>query len=138
MILGENRKNGLETELIFSASKSSGPGGQNVNKVNTKVELRFSIKDSQFLSPYEKSKIKISLKNRINTEGELLLVSQVERSQWRNREKVCEKFFQLIEMVLTPTKKRIKTKPTSSSRLKRLDGKKRLGRKKELRRSPEL
>lgn len=138
MQLSEYRRNQLLNEIQLSASRSSGPGGQHVNKVNTKVELRFFLTNSQFLSEFEKEKIKFKLKNRINNEGELFLVSQVERSQWRNREKVIEKFFDLIEKAITPVKRRIKTKPSKSSRLKRMDSKKRLSQKKELRRTPGL
>ncbi len=137
MFISEERRNRLETEFVFSASRSSGPGGQNVNKVNTRVELRFSIDTSAFLLVGEKHKIHIKLKNRINSEGELVLVTQSERSQWRNREKVTEKFFDLIEKALTPTKRRIKTSPTSASRLKRLESKKKMSLKKQLRKSPE-
>ena len=129
----EERKKRLETEFVLSASKSSGPGGQNVNKVNTRVELRFSIITSAFLTSTEKHKIQIKLKNRINSEGELILVAQSERSQLRNREKVTAKFFELIETALTPTKQRIKTSPTKTSRIKRLENKKKMSLKKQLR-----
>lgn len=133
MFIAEERKRKLETEFAFSASRSSGPGGQNVNKVNTRVELRFSVFSSAFLTADEKQKIHIKLKNRINSEGELILTAQSERSQWRNREKVLAKFFELIETALTPTKRRIKTSPTSSSRIKRLENKKKMSLKKQLR-----
>lgn len=136
MIFSKERIIRLKNEFVYSASRSSGPGGQNVNKVNTRVELRFSVDNSQFLSAFEKSKIQFNLKNRINSEGELILVSQVERSQWRNKEVVTEKFFKLIDKVLTPTKKRIKTKPTKSSKLKRLESKKKVSQKKVLRKPP--
>ena len=137
MFISEERRNRLETEFVFSASRSSGPGGQNVNKVNTRVELRFWVIFSEFLTPREKQKIQIKLKNRINSEGELILVEQSERSQWRNREKVTAKFFELIETALTPTKRRIKTSPTKVSRVKRLDNKKKMSLKKQLRKSPK-
>ncbi len=137
MFISEERRNRLETEFVFSASRSSGPGGQNVNKVNTRVELRFSVNKSETLLDEEKHKIHIKLKNRINSEGELILVTQSERSQWRNREKVTAKFFELIGKALTPTKKRIKTSPTSASRLKRLESKKKTSQKKQMRKSPE-
>jgi len=133
----QQRKN-LLSEVLYSAVRSSGPGGQNVNKLNTKVEIRFSVINSNILSVTEKNKIRVKLKNRINAEGELVLVSQIERSQWRNREKVTEKFFFLLEDALTPVKKRIKTKPSYSSRLKRIESKKKLGQKKQLRKPPEF
>ena len=136
MFISEERKKKLETEFVYSASRSSGPGGQNVNKVNTRVELRFSIITSAFLSDGEKTTIQIKLKNRINSEDELVLVTQSERSQWRNRIKVTEKFFDLIETALTPTKRRIKTSPTKASRVKRLDNKRKMSLKKQLRKPP--
>ncbi len=138
MILSEERKSQLKSEFIFSATRSGGPGGQNVNKVNTQVELRFSVYSSEFLSEYEKQKISQKLKNRINSEGELILVSSAERSQLRNKEKVNQLFFELIGKALTPIKKRIKTSPTVSSRFKRLENKKLESRKKQLRKPPEL
>ncbi len=133
MFVSEDRKKRLETEFVLSASKSSGPGGQNVNKVNTRVELRFSVISSAFLTSTEKQKIQTKLKNRINSEGELILVEQSERSQWRNREKVTAKFFDKIETALTPIKRRIKTSPTKASRVKRLENKKKMSLKKQLR-----
>lgn len=125
-------------EFRFSATRSSGPGGQNVNKVNTQVELRFSVYDSRALSEKEKQLIGAKLRNRINSEGEIVLTSSTERSQLRNKERVTERFFSLVEKALTPPKRRIKTAPTASSRLKRLEGKKLQAKKKELRKRPDL
>jgi ribosome-associated protein len=136
MIFSEERLKGINSEIIYSATRSSGPGGQNVNKVNTRVELRFSVNNSEFLSVFEKGKIRFHLKNRINTDGDLLLVSQVERSQWRNKQVVTKRFFDLIDKALTPTKKRIKTKPTRSSKLRRLESKTKNSLKKQLRKRP--
>jgi ribosome-associated protein len=133
MYISEERKKKLETEFVFSASRSSGPGGQNVNKVNTRVELRFSVISSEFITSNEKQIIQTKLKNRINSDGELILVAQSERSQWRNREKVTAKFFELIEIALTPVKRRIKTSPTYASRVKRIENKKKMSLKKQLR-----
>ncbi|MFV0593810.1 MAG: alternative ribosome rescue aminoacyl-tRNA hydrolase ArfB [Draconibacterium sp.] len=138
MRLSEEIKKQLETECTFSASRSSGPGGQNVNKVNTKVELRFSVELSQVFSDDEKSILFKKLKNRINSEGELILASDAERSQLRNRIKVTVLFFDLIEKALTPPKKRFKTKPTLVSRLKRVESKKQHSEKKSRRKPPEM
>ena len=137
MIFSEYLKNKLLSELEFSASKSSGPGGQNVNKVNTQVELRFSVMDSEFLTEEEKELIFIKLKNRINSLGELILVSKAERSQLRNKEIVINHFFSLLEQTLTPAKKRVKTKPGPAANKKRLKFKKIKSEKKQLRRPPE-
>ena len=136
MRLSEEQKQQLEAEIKFSASRSSGPGGQNVNKVNTRVELRFSIPDSSVFSDNQKSMLLRKIKNRINSEGELLLASESERSQWRNKEKAKALFFQLTEAALTPPKKRIKTNPTKASRVKRLENKKQLAEKKARRKPP--
>lgn len=138
MVFSAEQKMKLETEFMFSASRSSGPGGQNVNKVNTRVELRFSIYSSAFLSNSEKHLLLHKIKNRINSEGEIILVSSSERSQWRNKAKVIEKFFTLTEKALTPRKKRINTSPTKASRLKRLENKKIRSGKKQLRKPPEI
>ena len=132
----EERKKQLETEFVFSATRSSGPGGQNVNKVSSRIELRFSVDNSLFLTETEKQRIHLKLQNRINSEGELLLVSQSERSQLANKEKAIENFFSLCEKALTLQKKRFKTKPTMASRLKRLESKKMTALKKQLRKSP--
>jgi len=113
MKLSQPQKEQLINEVTFSASRGGGPGGQNVNKVSTKVELRFDVNDSETLTETQKQRILSKLKNRITTDGELVLTSSVERTQWRNKEKVTQKFFELVEQALTPPKKRIKTKHQS-------------------------
>lgn len=138
MVLPDFIKEQLLAEVQFSASRSGGPGGQNVNKVNTKIELRFPVQESAVLDEMQKQLIVSKLKNRINNEGELLVTSSAERSQWRNREKATQKFFELIEMALTKPRKRKKTRPTAASRLKRLENKKQLGQKKQLRKPPDF
>ncbi len=125
----------FENELNFSASRSSGPGGQNVNKVSTRVELRFSVVDSQILNDYEKRIIQEKLATRINNEGYLIITSQSERSQFDNRQKTIEKFYSMLRKALTPVKKRIPTKPNAAARQKRLESKKVISRKKELRKA---
>lgn len=128
----------LNDELHFITSRSSGPGGQNVNKVNTRVELHFHINNSKFLSDNEKNKISHKLNNRINKDGELILVSQTERSQFKNKEDVIKRFHSLIENALKPTKKRIHTRPTHASRLKRQEDKRIRSVKKMNRQKPEF
>jgi ribosome-associated protein len=123
-------------ELSFSASRSSGPGGQHVNKVSTKMELRFNVAVSVLLSEDEKALIAEKLANRINAAGELVLVSQTERSQLQNKEKVTEKFYLLITRALTPRKKRKPTKPSRASKEERLETKRQNSEKKERRKSP--
>ncbi len=136
MNLSETIKKQLEQEIEFSATRSSGPGGQHVNKVNTQVELRFSVLNSLVFSEEEKNRIRVKLKNRINSEGELILTSQTERSQSGNKESVLEKFYSLIEKALSIRKKRIQSQPTLASRLKRLESKKNQSKKKLLRKPP--
>lgn len=114
----------FENEFVFSSSRSSGPGGQNVNKVNSKVELRFNLFLTTLLSDLEKEIIFKKLKNKINKDGELLIISQSERSQLLNKNVVTERFYFLISKTLTIQKHRRATKPTYASKLKRLDEKK--------------
>ena len=111
-------------ELSYKTSRSSGSGGQNVNKVSTKVELRFDIDSSLLLADDEKNRIKIKLKNRISSENILIISSDSERTQLGNKKKAIEIFFDLLEKALRKPKKRIKTKPTKASKEKRLKEKK--------------
>ena len=128
----------FESEFTFATSRSSGPGGQNVNKVNTKVELRFSVKNSTLLSDFEKHKIQRLLKNRITSDGYLIIISQSERSQLKNKEKAIERFYQLIGIALKPVKKRKTTTQPQSSVEKRLRLKKEKSQRKALRGKPLL
>jgi ribosome-associated protein len=120
-------------ELVFKAVRSSGSGGQNVNKVSTKVELRFDIENSEFLTGDEKARIFKKLKNRISNDGILIITSDTERTQLRNKNKAVELFFNLLEQALKKPKKRKKTKPTRASKEKRLKDKKLQSEKKKLR-----
>jgi ribosome-associated protein len=122
-----------EREFVFVTSRSGGPGGQNVNKVSTKVELRFNIPLTLLFTEEEKELLTRKLKNKINKEGDLILVSQSERTQLLNKEAVISRFYELVSKALTVPKKRRPTRPTQASRIKRLDEKKNLGLKKKLR-----
>jgi ribosome-associated protein len=113
----------LSAEFIFQTSRSSGPGGQNVNKVNSKVELRFNIADSLFLTEDQKAVLLSKLANKINQEGFLVVVSQRDRSQIANKEDVISKTYEILAKALRPVKPRKNTKPTRSSIEKRLNEK---------------
>ena len=117
-------KDDLNPELNFTFSRSSGPGGQNVNKVNTKVTLRFNITESDLLTNEQKNILMEKLSNQINNEGELIVISQTSRSQLKNREEAVQKFYDLLNRAFKPKKKRKSTKPTKSSKEKRLKDKK--------------
>ena len=127
----------LESEISYTASRSSGPGGQNVNKVNTRVTLRFDVMQSLILTAHQKTLVNNKLNNRINKEGQLIVACEETRSQLRNKEIALELLHQLVAMALKPVVKRKATKPSRSAKLKRLKNKKKLGEKKVNRRKPE-
>jgi ribosome-associated protein len=120
----------LERELQFQASRSGGAGGQNVNKVATKVELRFHVESSELLTDEEKTRIQEKLANRITNDGYLQVVCQEERSQLQNKELCISRFYELLRQALTQQKKRKASKPTKASVKKRLEGKKKQADKK--------
>ncbi len=104
----EKRKQ-LLGELTFQTSRSGGKGGQNVNKTETKVELIFSVADSNALSDTEKEIIQRKLKNRINDSGDLKICSSQHRTQGMNKQHVIEKFLNKVNLALQPEKKRVAT-----------------------------
>ncbi len=132
------KERGIINECIFNAVRSSGPGGQNVNKVSSKIELRLNILESSILVETEKQILLKKLRSRISIGGELILTSQTTRSQLKNKELVIEKFYNLIEKALIPAKKRKPGSPTLSSIEKRIENKKRVGKKKKLRGNPGI
>ncbi len=115
-------------ELRFSASRSAGPGGQHVNKVNSRVTLHFDLWDSPSLTDAEKRRVAARLPTRINRDGTLKLHSQRHRSQARNRETLIERFAELLGQALRPRRPRRPTRPTAASRERRLEEKKLRGR----------
>jgi len=125
-----------EQELRFRASCSSGPGGQNVNKVNTRVTLYFDVRRSPSLTTVQKSLICGKLKTRINKEGVLYLYAQRTASQASNRADLLDKFYRLLHVALTPRTIRKPSAISQRSIEKRLDHKKRRGRVKQLRNQP--
>lgn len=121
-------------EFVFNTSRSGGPGGQNVNKVESKVELRFDVPNSALLTEEEKATLLEKLSNYLTTEGILQVVSQAERSQLLNKELVVKKFYQLLKKAFTKPKPRKATKPSRAMVQRRLESKRREGEKKANRR----
>ena len=113
-----------EDELDFTASCSSGPGGQHVNKVSTRITLRYNVADSSGLTLEQKERIMERLSTRINKNGVLMVVSQQHRSQMANRELAVERFAALLKTALSDAPPRKKTKIPMRSRRRRLDEKK--------------
>ena len=120
-------------ELSESFTRSSGPGGQNVNKVSTAVELRFEAARSPALSPAVKARLKRLAGRRWTAEGALVLRVEDTRSQARNREIAAERLAELVRAALVAPKRRVATKPTLGSKRRRLAGKKARGEVKSLR-----
>lgn len=126
----------LVQEIIFTFTRSGGPGGQHVNKVSSRAELKFNLNDSDVLTSEQKSQIQQKLGNRITKDGFIILSSQEERSQVKNKQIVIDRFLKLIEDALKPVKKRVPSKPPSSSVTKRLEDKKKISELKRTRKKP--
>ena len=126
----------LGKELIFSASRSDGPGGQNVNKVNSKVTVKFDVARSEILSPEEKHIILKKLVSRLTKEGILVLSAQENRSQLQNKEAVIVKLEKILKKAFEKKKVRKATKPSKGSIQERINKKKQLSEKKKWRQKP--
>ncbi len=112
------------SELSFRFSRSSGPGGQHVQKTSTRVELLFDVEGSPSLTESQRAQVRARLSGYIDSSGVLHLVAQSERSQVRNREEVVQRFRDLLAKALKPRKRRRPTRPTAQSKEKRLRRKK--------------
>lgn len=110
--------------LTFTASRSSGPGGQHVNKVSTRVTLLFDVDGSPYLDASAKTRLRAQLGGRIGKDGFLQIAVQTSRSQTANKELAVERFVALLRAALTPAPPRRKTRATLASKLRRLETKK--------------
>jgi len=128
----------ITQELQFKAVRSSGAGGQHVNKVSTKIELTFDVSGSNALSDSEKVRLLSKLENRLTKENVLLMQCDESRSQHKNKELVIKRFLETLKNALRVPKKRKKTKPSRSSVEKRLKSKKKSSEKKANRTKPNL
>ncbi len=114
----------LKREIIYKTSRSSGPGGQHVNKTESRVELYWNLLESVCLTENQKLLVKQKLATRLTTQGIIMVTCEKYRSQFRNREEVTKRFLDLISASLVIVKKRKPTRPTRSSVEKRIKNKK--------------
>ena len=128
----------LISELGFKAIRSSGAGGQHVNKASTKVELSFNIEESKVFDEIQKERLISKLKSRLTKDNILLLQCDESRSQHKNKTLVTERFLEIIKQGLIIPKKRKQTKIPKSVKIKRLKAKRQIAEKKATRKPPEI
>ncbi|WP_218597794.1 alternative ribosome rescue aminoacyl-tRNA hydrolase ArfB [Polaribacter sp. NJDZ03] len=132
-----NKENILK-ELNFKGIRSSGAGGQHVNKTSSKIELTFDLENSLSLSDNEKELLKTKLSSKLTKDNNLILFCEETRSQHRNKDLAIKRFLELLRVSLIRPKKRRPTKPSKSSVRKNAEKKKRTSVKKALRKKPGL
>jgi len=126
-----------ESELRFRFSRSSGPGGQHVNKASTRVELVFNLKESNSLTEGERSRLTKALKRWLTSDGGVRIVEEGSRSQWANRKRATSRFVELLREGLKTGKRRVLSRPSREAREKRLQLKKRRSQVKKMRAYPD-
>ncbi len=132
------RDRDFSPEFEFNTSRSGGKGGQHVNKVATKVELRFDVMHSELLDEEEKQRILEKLENRITSDGILQIVAESERTQVLNKKEAIDRFYSLLAEGLKVPKKRKPTKKPKRAKEKRLKEKKMQSEKKQKRKGPDV
>lgn len=128
----------IKREITYKAVRSSGAGGQHVNKVSTKIMIIFAMRKSQGLSELEKNLLADKLSNKISTEGEIVISSSESRSQLKNKEAAVNKLYNMLQLALKVKQKRVATKIPKGVIKKRIEDKKLLSFKKNMRKNINL